>query len=1515
MMGFLTTFAQLDLEAFDVIEPIGPGCYGSTESVTVGLLNNDTATVYFSANPVTLQIFVDGTLIAAETLNTDSLLAGQIGDYDFTATIDLSALGMHNLMFTAFMAGDTDGTNDTLFWDATTLMMVNTFPYREDFAAGNGGWMTDGGANSSWELGTPAGTDIIGAASDSNSWMTGLTTNYNNNEDSWVMSPCFDFSSLSSPLLEMSVWWSSEFSWDGTVLQSSIDGGATWQNVGALGDPDNWYNDNTIAGNPGGSQEGWTGSGVNSSGGWVIAKHALDGLGGEPEVLLRVAFGSDGSVNSYDGFAFDDIDIDEAPALNLAATAILAPSGVPCPDASATVMLEVTNVGAAPVSEYGAGYIVDGGTPVIQAFSAPLAAGASTVLTFTTPIDMSAGGTFNITAFVNLGGDADNANDTLMVTVTTSTLVTAFPYMEDFEDGGTLDTMWTQGTDDDGQDWDIDAGGTPSSNTGPDVDHTLGTSAGYYLYTEDSGNDNFPVDVYTPCFDIDGLANPQLSFWYHSNDADGGASENEMLVQILSGGVWTTVDTVGHVDQNWNEWSMFISSFQGNGPIQVRFRGDTDNNDFTHDIAIDDFMIADVVPADLAVTAITPEGTGCYRASEDIVMTITNVGSDTIDLNTSLTPLSIEIDGVLFTGFAPGDLLPPGGSLNIGIATGVDLSAFGTHTLIATASMPGDAVSSNDTLEVIAFNTTISTFPYMEDFEDGGVLDMLWSQGTDDDDQDWDVLSGPTGSTGTGPNVDHTLGTPAGHYVYTEDSGEEHNPIDLYSPCFNIDGLMSPFMSFWYHSNDADGGLSENTLFIQIRSGGGPWITLDSIKHVDDNWNEWGMYITAHQGSGPVQVRFRGSTDNGDFSHDIAIDDFSITDPSPVDMAVTGFVSPTPGGCFGAAEDVTVTIENEGSSPVILGAADTLWLDVDGMMSFEVFAGDTLGVGEMMDVTFTSTADLSAMGMHSLIATIAALGDGNAMNDSDTLTVMTPMRVDAFPYTEDFASGPGGWTAGGDLSSWELGTPAGTEIMGAASDNNSWMTGLSTNYNNNEDSWVMSPCLDFSGLAVPRITFDIWWSSEFSWDGAVLQSTVDGGDTWQNVGALGDPNNWFNDGTIAGEPGGSQEGWSGSNGDNGSEGWVTATHTLDSLAGESSVRLRVAFGADGSVNGFDGFAFDNIVVDEPAPLDLAFLGFVSPSNLECAGSHPIVIEVANVGTIPITFFTFIEGSAGQSPDTIPVLIPGGLNPGESTDVMVPGTIDITGTSPITLLASILDGGPPSANDNNSTEVQIARDVFEPNDVVAVPAPLPSIGVNKNGVICDGADIDNFSIDVFENNPYIQVNVTGASEEVVVIMHDIVVPFDTARSIDNPSAASLVQKSVSWSSDSLAAGKYTISVRGDSAVDGTPFDGASRYNLHVLHGKEPFGTRDQVEEALPNDLVLYPNPNNGTFFLKFTANEAASSEIVVIDIYGKEVLRTVDTTVEGANVVELSLNNVAAGMYFVRMNVGGEKYTKRVQITR
>ena len=257
---------------------------------------------------------------------TGPLASGATLPYTFTNTANLSVPGTYTIKAWASLASDIVPQNDSTTAIVTGIPGVSAYPYVEDFESGNGGWIP-GGPNSSWALGTPAKNTIIGAASGSNSYVTGGlgTGDYNSNEDSYVLGPCFDFSSLSNPWISLSIWWHSENNWDGTNLQASTDFGLTWQTVGQAFDPGNWYNNASIISTPGGDGNGWCGGAFNSttgSNGWVTAAHRLDGLAGQPSVRLRLTFGSDGSVQD-DGVAFDDIRISEGPVANLGADTLI----------------------------------------------------------------------------------------------------------------------------------------------------------------------------------------------------------------------------------------------------------------------------------------------------------------------------------------------------------------------------------------------------------------------------------------------------------------------------------------------------------------------------------------------------------------------------------------------------------------------------------------------------------------------------------------------------------------------------------------------------------------------------------------------------------------------------------------------------------------------------------------------------------------------------------------------------------------------------------------------------------------------------------------------------------------------------------------------------------------------------------------------------------------------------------------------------------------------------------------
>lgn len=365
--------------------------------------------------------------------------------------------------------------------------------------------------------------------------------------------------------------------------------------------------------------------------------------------------------------------------------------------------------------------------------------------------------------------------------------------------------------------------------------------------------------------------------------------------------------------------------------------------------------------------------------------------------------------------------------------------------------------------------------------------------------------------------------------------------------------------------------------------------------------------------------------------------------PPPNDVGVTAITAPVSSCALGSAESVTITIKNFGTNtqtsiPVEYQVNGGGWIT-------ETWTG-SLAPGASTSYTFGTTADLSAPGTYVIDARTNLAGDGNAGNDQASVTVVKPAVVSTFPYFEGFEGGPGDWTSGGSSNSWQLGTPADTVINSAYEGVNAWTTGLTTDYNASEQSYVLSGCFDFSGLTAPKIDLAVWWNSEFSYDGANLQYTLDG-TTWTTVGALGDPNNWYNDNTIDGLAwSGSQHGWTGrTSSGNGSNGWLIASHALAALAGQPAVQFRVAFGADPSLQD-DGFAFDAVnIYDDAVPPGCA----ISPSPADAAtnvgidddlswsagpGGTPTSYDVY-FGTSPIPSFVVNQAGTTYDPGTMP----------------------------------------------------------------------------------------------------------------------------------------------------------------------------------------------------------------------------------------------------------------------------------------
>ncbi|WP_081820730.1 LamG-like jellyroll fold domain-containing protein [Sediminibacter sp. Hel_I_10] len=173
-----------------------------------------------------------------------------------------------------------------------------------------------------------------------------------------------------------------------------------------------------------------------------------------------------------------------------------------------------------------------------------------------------------------------------------SEIVSSFTYNESFESGI---GQWTQNNTNDNADWEREAGGTPSGNTGPSAP----ADGNYYMYIEGSFPYNKTAIFESPCFDLSGMSNPEFSFSYHMYGADIDALYLEASTDGLNFNttLWSQNGQVQNSSlDSWNEVNINLSSYSGQ-TLKLRFRGIT-GGFYAADMAIDKIALINAAPAE-----------------------------------------------------------------------------------------------------------------------------------------------------------------------------------------------------------------------------------------------------------------------------------------------------------------------------------------------------------------------------------------------------------------------------------------------------------------------------------------------------------------------------------------------------------------------------------------------------------------------------------------------------------------------------------------------------------------------------------------------------------------------------------------------------------------------------------------------------------------------------------------------------------------------------------------------------
>ena len=1122
---------------------------------------------------------------------------------------------------------------------------ISSLPYIENFNSNNGSWVS-GGTNNSWQYGIF--TDMGGDQGYGASWSTNLTGNYNDNEDSWVISPVFDLGSNPDPLVSFDIKYSTESCCDRIYFEVSTDGGTNFTTVTS-----------------------WAGSSSNN---WIhYSDTVFTNACNNSCVRFRFRLHTDGSV-VYPGVAVDNFQLLPNPRTNKVEIVDLHFNNKCSPTASETIGISIRNIGHNVLCNVPVYCRITHPTQPTQLLSmiipGPVYPWQRVNAVFPTTANLSqyASGTYTLTGWVDLSTDPDHSNDTV-VRYNPDT-ITSFPYLVTFD-------TWHENWVSNGNlanTWEIHTFSKMGGNSGFGRSWVTNYRGNY--------NNNESSWVMSPLLDFSNLSCPLLEFDIKYN-TESCCDWGQVQYSLNGGSTWTTLGTSS--DPNWynsttswrgsssSSWQHVVHTLTplaNQSCVLLRFLFNSDGSAVYDGFALDNIKIYDNNPDVAPIALIQPVANKQFcdrRSNETVVIRFFNYGCSTV----SNVPFTLSYAGP-HTGslseVVPGPIAP-GSYVDYTCTHTVDMSGAGAYTFTIITQYPGDARLANDTISVILNQLfyqpiVVTAYPYFENFNtsDGGWI--LHPSSTNATFQ-WGTITDMGGPQGNGNCWATNL---------TGDYNDNENDY-LYTPIFDMSSIISPLLEFdlkMITESCCDWLALEYSI-----NGGSSWTNLGTwIGDLSSSWNHIRLPICNLSGQSCVIFRFVFHSDRYVVYTGPAIDNFRISDQSN-DVGVVSILQPLTTNDFcERREHVPVQVRIKNYSCVSVSNIPVTFVMTGPVnVSYTEIVPGPINPNSTLDYTFTSTVDLTHVGTYQVQAYTDLAGDPYHLNDTVKTSVIVSAYlgiINTFPYAENFNSGHNGWQVVGNTT-FSLGTFS--KLGGNAGYGLSWMTNLTGSYNDNENGYLVSPIFDLSTLSCAWISFDYKFNTEAGFDYATFEYSTNGGVTWNTLGTAGDFENWFNSGSR----------WTG----NGGISWIHAQHDISFLAGQTCVIFRVFFHSDGSVVR-DGFAFDNFNIHSTR-IDAALTGASG-----CYGAnYPLQIFVRNNNngtnrfcnpTEHINSITVTTTVNGGSPTTQTIT---GLDiaPNTTAVVTVPGVFVPNNISTIFVQISMPNGNPDYVTYNDTMPVR------------------------------------------------------------------------------------------------------------------------------------------------------------------------------------------------------------------------------------
>ncbi|WP_445381346.1 thrombospondin type 3 repeat-containing protein [Robiginitalea sp. IMCC43444] len=267
-------------------------------------------------NQIDVEYSINGGAVQSFTWSESTLLTNE------QATISLPSLNLTakteiTIEASVSISGDAFADNNS----ASTTFYTNDFGIGDainDFEASNATLLTynETGGTSVWEKGVPDGTLLDEAASGTQVYGTNLDGNYPDVAKSYLVSNCYEFSSILAPVLSFKMAYDLEENFDIVYVEYSTNNGQSWEVLGNVNSQPNWYSSDRTNASSGtdddcqlcpGAQ--WTGRNTTlTEYSYDFTANAIQGetdLRSEDSIIFRITFASDQFVNE-EGVVIDD---------------------------------------------------------------------------------------------------------------------------------------------------------------------------------------------------------------------------------------------------------------------------------------------------------------------------------------------------------------------------------------------------------------------------------------------------------------------------------------------------------------------------------------------------------------------------------------------------------------------------------------------------------------------------------------------------------------------------------------------------------------------------------------------------------------------------------------------------------------------------------------------------------------------------------------------------------------------------------------------------------------------------------------------------------------------------------------------------------------------------------------------------------------------------------------------------------------------------------------------------------